>query len=115
MIFGVLLFVLDRWYKQQIPAQLTGAVLRYPFTITVVLVGLALLWYAVYKRTVSLGAVGWVTFGAMSNIIDVVALDGVIDYLPLLTYSTNIADLMIVSGCLYIVWELVRSSERPLQ
>jgi len=116
VISGLVLFLIDRWAKYALESQLTGVVLVDPAVMTVVLVGVLVLWIGVGQRLIKLPAVGWVSFGVLSNLIDVVTQRAVVDYLPLLGYITNIADLMIVGGCLFIGFDLVvRTSGRPSQ
>lgn len=114
MISGLVLFLLDRWYKSVLSSQLTRVVLVNPPITIVVTIGVLVFWVAAYRRLIPLTGVGWVTFGVLSNLFDVVTQRGVVDYLPLAGFMTNIADVLIVGGCLQIGLHLIRqTSGRP--
>lgn len=108
MIWGLVLIGIDRLLKSGVSSQLTATVLVQPVVLVLVFVAFAVLWVGARARIIPLPAVGLVTFGALSNLIDAVMYRGVVDYLPFFGFQTNVADLMIGAGCLYIAWTLLR-------
>lgn len=87
-----------------------------PLAAVVVGLGVLVVWMGAYRRLIPLTGAGWITFGVLSNLLDVVTKRGVVDYLPLAGFMTNIADAMIVGGCLFIGYTiLTRTNEQPSQ
>lgn len=76
-----------------------------------VLLGLLLFLFkknASQKKILSLSLI---TFGALSNFIDRISVGFTIDYLRFITSIFNIADIMIVVGAIFILFEEIKNQK----
>lgn len=63
------------------------------------------------KKIISNNSFVLVVAGAISNIVDRLIYGGSVDYISILNYPTfNLADVLIVIGCLILILEMMKSN-----
>ncbi len=78
--------------------------------VTAIAIGLVGVWFAVGTSRPSITvAVGMLAGGAVGNLIDRLARDGVVDFIDVASWpSFNVADIAITAGALLLVWTALR-------